>query len=79
MLGNNITAAFVQPVQQMARALSDIGQALNELGRQANVSNQLKWLEMRQHKGTGSFAKSDEALLSKVGTKVSAGIREQRR
>lgn len=79
MLGNNIAGAFVTPVTRIAGALESLARGVTEHNRQAHLANQLKWLEMRQHKGTGGFASGDGDLLVQVGSKVSTGIREQRR
>lgn len=75
MLGSTIASAFVQPVQEMAKALLAISHALNELGRQAHTANQLKWLAIRAQ-GAGGFPQSDSDILIQVGQKV--GTSEQR-
>ena len=79
MLGNTIAGAFVAPVTRIANALESLAKGVTEHNRQAHLANQLAYLKMRQHKESGSWPNSDGALLVQVGTKVSAGIREQRR
>ncbi|WIF20558.1 hypothetical protein SEA_JFLIX2_68 [Rhodococcus phage Jflix2] len=79
MLGSNIAGLFVAPVTRIANALEKLANGVAEHNRQSHLSNQLAWLAMRQHKENGSWPNSDGEILVQVGTKVSTGIREQRR
>lgn len=70
MLGSNIGEQFVAPVKM-------IGNALARIAHELHTANQLKWLEIRQQKGTGAFAAADTDVIIQVGRRIGATTDER--